>query len=448
MGLCAAKAFGLARNCEVEGAAFYTNVSQVGKSTHAKGTAAAHLRYVRRKAAVSWELSENFPEDYVEQIKFIHRRERDIRKNGQVFTKVIVNLPYALNDEQRKGLVHDVCQKVGLGRIPYLAVCHSDTKAPHAHIIFVDADIDTGKRVFGFSKSGALFRWRGLWEDATNQHLAAAGSTYRISRWGKDSQHHKQLNDQAIYEGTSKRTEYEIEPLDMPIHVAPKPKEERVSDKLSKDDDFRNSVQGLLHAKQELHAIETAVRAAAQNKALKALVEQRIKANDEAALRLTETTKQRNDAAFAAWVYYREYGGVMGGLKNLFSRGYKGRRQNAWLSYAARMRVVERANASLKEAEAEGRRLNAELASLTALGFGIQKHLNNIGDKEEIADLETMHRANLWHHADRIEQFYQPKLEDAYKKGEISKEAYEKTQKVMENRRNNLLNRVADGYKH
>lgn len=176
------------------GAAYFLKLSGVGKTTHTKGTAAAHYRYVSRLSAIGDCGGYLVPEDWVDAQVFFHRREKNIRANGKVFDKIIVNLPYSLTADQHADLVRDFCDEISGGRAPYVWFTHVDTDAPHAHIIYVDADYETGKRVFKMSDSGALFRLRKIWESTLNKHLTIADLPLRVSRWGKHSQHFRELN--------------------------------------------------------------------------------------------------------------------------------------------------------------------------------------------------------------------------------------------------------------
>jgi hypothetical protein len=67
----------------------------------------------------------------------------------------MIALPVELNSEQRYELVRGFMHQLGHGRIAWCAAHHDsgeDVHNPHAHILFKDADIDTGRtRTVGFS---------------------------------------------------------------------------------------------------------------------------------------------------------------------------------------------------------------------------------------------------------------------------------------------------------
>ena len=83
---------------------------------------------------------------------------------------------------------------------PFVWAVHDDTGSPHAHVVFVDKDVETGRRVAKLSEASSAHKWRKVWEDCCNRALDMAGSVARVSRWGKHSPHHQLLNERARYE--------------------------------------------------------------------------------------------------------------------------------------------------------------------------------------------------------------------------------------------------------
>ena len=68
----------------------------------------------------------------------------------------MIALPVELNSEQRYELVRGFMHQLGHGRIAWCAAHHDsgeDVHNPHAHILFKDADIDTGRKVIGTTTS-------------------------------------------------------------------------------------------------------------------------------------------------------------------------------------------------------------------------------------------------------------------------------------------------------
>lgn len=184
-------------------AIYSLNVASIGKTTHAAGTAGAHVRYIARPDACSHLDAEHFPvADLDEAPAWIDRQEAFDRKNARVLDKVRIALPRELNEEQRAELVRAFCQDITGGRVPWLAGIHQtgeDAHNPHAHIVVRDRDIETGKRVLRWSDSprdrakmdlppNAVDHIRERWEVMANAALQKAGLDARIDRRSLESQ--------------------------------------------------------------------------------------------------------------------------------------------------------------------------------------------------------------------------------------------------------------------
>ncbi|MDE5441081.1 MobA/MobL family protein [Bradyrhizobium sp. CSA207] len=159
----------------------------VGKSTQAQPyTAAAHIRYITRKDALSDIRQARFPARTPREIADYLRgcEDRD-RKNARVLDKVMLALPRELTEEQRIGLVKDFAEHVTKGKAPWLAAFHTkgkDARNPHCHLVIRDRDPSTNKRVIGTSEIGSTERLRRQWEDYANRALSRAGHKERIDR--------------------------------------------------------------------------------------------------------------------------------------------------------------------------------------------------------------------------------------------------------------------------
>ena len=183
--------------------------SSIGRTTHAVGTAAAHVAYVTRRRAASAVLSARLPaarpgEAYATRAWFNEQEVAD-RKNARVADRVMVALPIELDHGQRLALVHEFAEAATLGRAPWLGAIHAegkDSSNPHLHLLIRDRDPTTGKRAVGLSEKKSTDWLRSLWEEKANAALAAAGVEARIDR--------RTLVDQGI----------EREPQ---IHIGPKP---------------------------------------------------------------------------------------------------------------------------------------------------------------------------------------------------------------------------------
>lgn len=182
---------------EVAPLAIYScNLASVGKTTHATGTAGAHIRYIAREEASPVLQADHCPLNPVEARSWLDREERADRKNARVIDKIRIALPRELDGPQRATLLTDFMRSLTGGRIPWYAAIHqkgNDAHNPHAHIAVRDRDIDTGKRVLRLSdnsrdreKAGlepkAVELVRERWEHFANRALEAAGHETRIDR--------------------------------------------------------------------------------------------------------------------------------------------------------------------------------------------------------------------------------------------------------------------------
>lgn len=170
--------------------------SSVGRSTHAPGTAGAHVGYITRAGSQAEVIAERMPLAALgrsggQARAWLDEQEAGDRKNGRVIDKVMVAIPRELSAEQQLDLVRGFAEEVTLGRAPWLAAVHRDhPENPHAHIVIRDKDPETGKRVAGLSEKGSTDRLREAWERHANLALERAGQEARIDR--------RSLKDQGV----------------------------------------------------------------------------------------------------------------------------------------------------------------------------------------------------------------------------------------------------------
>ena len=82
-------------------------------------------------------------------------------ENARIADKLMIALPVELSPEQRYEVLRSFMQKLGHGRIAWCAAHHEsgdDAHNPHAHVVFKDADIDTGRKVVGTTTSAGDVR--------------------------------------------------------------------------------------------------------------------------------------------------------------------------------------------------------------------------------------------------------------------------------------------------
>jgi hypothetical protein len=166
-------------------AIFSLNHRTVGRTTHAPRTASFNARYITREEACTKILGARMPLDRNAMFAWLDEQEDGDRKNARVIDKVMVALPLELSHEQRLLLTHAFAEDLTKGRASWVAGIHDgpeDADNPHAHLIFRDRDVQTGKRVMQLSEKGSTERLRIAWERHINQGLKQAGYDIRVDR--------------------------------------------------------------------------------------------------------------------------------------------------------------------------------------------------------------------------------------------------------------------------
>lgn len=181
----------------VSGAAFFINMAGFNKQAITADFPAKHIRYILNRNKVREVGSQHAPHDFHRAQDWLTAHYSAGRKNARVWTRFIVNMPHDLSHGQRVTLLRDYLAAMSQGRAQFVWAIHDDTASPHAHVVFVDKDVDTGRRVAQLSEGSSAERWRKVWEDCCNRALAMAGSLARVSRLGKHSHHHRLLNERA-----------------------------------------------------------------------------------------------------------------------------------------------------------------------------------------------------------------------------------------------------------
>lgn len=183
-------------------AIYSLNVATVGKSTHASGTAGAHLIYIARNDAATHIEAEHMPGDAQKARTWMDTYERDSRKNARLMNKVRIALPRELAHADNVALARAFVADLTGGRVPSFIAIHDqgkDAQNPHAHIVLIDRDMQTGKRVLMLSDSPRDRRKAGLpangvewvrtkWEHHANGALARHGHAGRIDRRSLEAQ--------------------------------------------------------------------------------------------------------------------------------------------------------------------------------------------------------------------------------------------------------------------
>jgi hypothetical protein len=183
-------------------AIYSCNLSSVGRTTHAPGTAGAHLRYVSREGAEPTVEAHVIPLDPVQARTWMDREEHASRANARLIDKLRVAIPRELSPDDRQALVRDFVRDLTQDRVPWLFAIHQsgeDAHNPHAHIVLRDRDLASGRRLLRLSDSARDREKAGLvpkavewvrerWEHHANAALERAGHEARIDRRSLEAQ--------------------------------------------------------------------------------------------------------------------------------------------------------------------------------------------------------------------------------------------------------------------
>jgi hypothetical protein len=165
-------------------AIFSLHHSFIGRSAHPAGAAGGYVRYITRSEACRTILGERIPLDRA-VYSWLEEQEKGDRKNARVIDRVVVALPAELSREQNITLLHDYAERMTQGRTRWMAAIHDgpgDADNPHAHIVFRDRDVETGRRVMMTTEPGSTERFRQGWEHEVNRALERAGLEVRVDR--------------------------------------------------------------------------------------------------------------------------------------------------------------------------------------------------------------------------------------------------------------------------
>lgn len=113
----------------------------------------------------------------------VERVER--QNNGQTARYFDVAIPLELNNDDKKKLVAEYCQKnfVDKGMIADIAFHVLDGKNPHAHVMLTLKTITAagfGKKDRSWNDKKMVVQWRESWATMSNNYVEAAGSEERI----------------------------------------------------------------------------------------------------------------------------------------------------------------------------------------------------------------------------------------------------------------------------
>lgn len=175
--------------------------ASIGAKTHKARTATAHVSYIMRSEAMTKFQCEHMPDGGRGTRVFFDKlwEKAGMPESARICDKLMLALPLDLSQEQRYDAVQSFMQTFGQGRIAWCAAHHDsgeDSHNPHAHIVFKDADIDTGRKVIGTTTSSRDVReakehgWkvpprattadmRRMWCEHLNAYMERAGIDIR-----------------------------------------------------------------------------------------------------------------------------------------------------------------------------------------------------------------------------------------------------------------------------
>jgi len=322
-------------------AIFSCAVSTVGRSTHGAGTAGAHLRYIGRAAAATAIEAAHMPAQPEAARAWMDRQEADARKNARLCTKIRLALPRELTHEQNAHLTRAFLGQLTGGRVPWLYAIHDqgkDRHNPHAHLVLIDKDIDTGKRVLRLSDSPKDREKAGLpangvewirvtWEQCANLALERAGHDARIDRrtlaaQGIDREPTIHIGPRAqTIDTTASRPQSKVVPspsphqpervIDYPMIDAGRTRRERNAEiidlnlqKATRSPDFETRLWALLEREQR--AIDRPLEAQRITAARRRTIEERrLRSRFKAQLREIRNKRHAEAAFVRAWTTQR-----------------------------------------------------------------------------------------------------------------------------------------------
>ncbi|MGG7581689.1 hypothetical protein [Rhizobium sp. Nf11,1] len=144
-------------------------------------TARAHSRYVQRESAAQYVYWEHMPDQYNERQRWFYDYENGVRKNGRVIDKFVILVPHGIPQEHAISVITAFGRHLGQNSCPFLFSLHGfDSDNHHAHMIFIDRDVETGKRVFGTTQRNATRQIKLEWERVANHMFEQLGYDVRI----------------------------------------------------------------------------------------------------------------------------------------------------------------------------------------------------------------------------------------------------------------------------
>jgi hypothetical protein len=138
-----------------------------------------------RKSAAMRVFTERMPLNWHAVQRFLKQHEDGLRKNGRVADKFIISIPREFTPEAAEKVLRAYGNRIGKEKAPFLVAFHWDDHNPHAHMIFIDRDPETGTRVFGTSTKGSTELLKLEWQTEVNAMFQELGMDVEIQFGGR-----------------------------------------------------------------------------------------------------------------------------------------------------------------------------------------------------------------------------------------------------------------------
>jgi hypothetical protein len=154
----------------------------IGKSSQDQPyTARAHSRYIQRESATHAVYTHLMPDSYKARQRWFFDHENGLRSNGRVIDKFTISIPHEISQAHAAQTLFAFGKWIGQERAPFMFTLQGfDSPNHHAHFIFIDRDVQTGKRIYGTTERNSTRGLKLEWERVANQQFAELGYDVRV----------------------------------------------------------------------------------------------------------------------------------------------------------------------------------------------------------------------------------------------------------------------------
>jgi hypothetical protein len=361
----------------------------VGKSTQAQPyTAAAHARYIMRRSAANRVFSERMPLNWHAIQRFMKQHEDALRKNGRVADKLIISVPPEFSMAQAEAVLRKFGNDISRGKAPYLVSFHWGDHNPHAHIIFIDRDLETGKRVFGTSEKGSTELLKFVWAETVNDQFKELGLETRI-QFGTRTEELHAANDEVSEPSPTVAAEEPEVVSEQPLAEEPQVPviEQEGANRYQQAHSAAEELRRIRHLQNELRAVRERYEGAERRNR---------DATERAQAAVSRLNQSKLQAEQARETYVQEHRGMFGkkGFQvSAFGLSYTSPARKA-ADAAEQEYNTAKVQATLSEKTVADERANLELAQ-TDFDFYKGQFEQVQGNEAEIAEAELLYEATF-----------------------------------------------------